>query len=119
MSTLKSWKQTGSSLELQRDMRASMLTLAQMTHAATSMTFSGGTTFTARFSDKSPASVYAATNSLFFDPNTTAAGDTVRIAHNNVSQFSVTITNKIATIVLRLQNSNDAISNRVVMARRN
>ena len=119
MSTVTTWRRTGSSLELQRDMRASMLTLAQMTHAATSTTFTGGTTYTARFSDKSPASIYFSTNSLYFDPNTASAGDTVLLAQNNVNQFAVTITNSIVTIVLRLQNSNDAISNRVVLARRN
>ena len=119
VSTVRTWKQTGSSLELQRDMRASMLTLAQMTHAATSTTFTGGTTYTARYSDKSPASLYASTNSLFYDPNTAASGDTVLLAQNNVNQFAVTITNRTVTIVLRLQNSSDAISNRVVLARRN
>ena len=114
-----SWKRTGQSLELQRDMRASMDVITRMTRSATNLLFSTGMVFTAQFSDRSPVSVYVATSRLFYDPNTTVANNEVRLTTSQVGQFAIQFTGRTAIVTLRLQNSDDAISNRVQLTRRN
>ena len=114
-----SWKRTGQSLELQRDMRASMDVITRMVRSATNMLFSTGLVYTAQFSDRSPQSVYVATNRLYYDPNTSVANNEVRLTAGQVSQFAMQFTGRTAIVTLRLQNNDDAISNRVQLTRRN
>lgn len=114
-----SWKRTGRSVELQRDMRASMDVITRMARSATNMLFTTGLVYTAQFSDRSPMSVFVATNNLYYDPNTTVAGNEVKLSGGQVTHFAIQFTNRSAVVTLRLQNTDDAISNRVMLTRRN
>lgn len=114
-----SWKRTGQSVELQRDMRASMDVITRMARSATNMQFSTGLVYTAQFSDRSPMSVYVATNRLYFDPNTTVANNEVRLSSGQVNRFAVQFTGRTAIVTLSLRNSDDVVSNLVVLTRRN
>lgn len=114
-----SWKRTGRSVELQRDMRASMDVITRMARSATNLLFTTGMVYTAQFSDRSPMSVFVATNRLYYDPNTAIAGNEVKLTAGQVSQFAILFTSKTAIVTLSLRNSDDAISNRVSLTRRN
>ena len=114
-----SWKRTGQSVELQRDMRASMDVITRMARSATNMLFSTGLVYTAQFSDRSPMSVYVATNRLYFDPNTSVANNEVRLTAGQVNRFAVQFTGRTAIVTLSLRNSDDVVSNLVVLTRRN
>lgn len=113
------WRRTSEAVNLQRDMRVSMDTLTRMTRHATNFAFSTGLVYTARYSGHSPASVYASGGSLYFDPNTATAGNTVTLSSGTVVRFSVAVATNMATVVLALQRTDTLISNRVVMYRRN
>jgi prepilin-type N-terminal cleavage/methylation domain-containing protein len=111
---------TKQAVALQRDMRTSMAALAQMTHSATGMSYSTSGVYVVWFSNRPPASVYTqSTSNLFFDPNTTAAGDGLQLANGTLKRFSVSITTNLATVVLALGNPRDTISNQVVFFKRN
>lgn len=111
-------KRTQNAVALQRDMRASMTALAQMTHSATGMSFAAGV-YLAQYSNRPPASVYSASSNLFFDPNTTAAGDAMQLAYGTLRTFNVTVVTNLATVVLALGDTRETVSNRVVLFRRN
>ena len=116
------WKRTLVSVDMQRDMRASMDTLARLTRAATNMTFSTGLVFTANFRGRPPATVYAVTSNLFYDPNTSVAGDAVRLVNGSLQAFNVGLsgtTDQTAVVVMVMQTPYESISNRVVLYRRN
>ena len=110
---------TRQAVSLQRDMRTSMSALAQMTHSATGMNFSTSGVYTVYFSSGSRATVYSSASNLFFDPNVAVAGDTMQLANGTLKTFSVSISSNLATVVLALGDKRDAISNRVVLSRRN
>jgi len=114
-----SWKRTGQSVELQRDMRASMDVITRMARSATNMLFTTGLVYTAQFSDRSPMSVYVATNRLYLDPNTTVANNEVRLTAGLVNRFAVQFTGRTAIVTLSLRNNDDVVSNLVVLTRRN
>ena len=110
---------TRRAVDLQRDMRASMATLAQMTHSATNMSFSTSGVYIARYSNLPPKSVYSSTSNLFYDRDTTAAGADQKLANGTLKTFRVTVTTNLANAVLALGNSQETVSNRVVLYRRN
>ena len=115
-------KQAKQAAALQRDMRVSMVALAQMTHSATGMSFStsGVFRYTAQYSNRPSAEVYSqSTSNLFFDPNTTAAGDGMQLAYGTLRTFTVAISSNTATVALALGDPRDTISNRVVFFKRN
>ena len=113
-------KRTKQSVALQRDMRASMVALAQMTHSATGMSYSTSGVYVAWFSNRPPASVYSqSTSNLFFDPNTTAAGDAMQLAYGTLKTFTVAISTNTATATLAVGDSRETISNQVVFFKRN
>jgi prepilin-type N-terminal cleavage/methylation domain-containing protein len=114
-----SWKRTGQSVELQRDMRASMDVITRMARSATNMLFTTSLVYTAQFSDRSPMSVYVATNRLYLDPNTTVANNEVRLTAGLVNRFAVQFTGRTAIVTLSLRNNDDVVSNLVVLTRRN
>lgn len=114
-----SLKRTGRSVELQRDMRASMDVMTRMTRLATNMVFTTGMVYTAQFSDRPPMMVFVATNNLYYDPNTAVAGNEVKLTEGQVTQFQVVFTSRSARISLGMQNAEDAISNQVTLTRRN
>jgi prepilin-type N-terminal cleavage/methylation domain-containing protein len=109
---------TKKAVALQRDMRSSMVALSQMTHSATGMGFASGV-YTAWYSTGSPAAVYSSSSNLFFDPNTTVAGNEMRLAYGTLKTFSATVSSNSATVVLALGDTRETVSNRVVLFRRN
>ena len=110
---------TRRAVDLQRDMRASMATLAQITHSATGMSYATSGVYTAYFSNQSPKAVYSSTSNLFFDRDTTAAGADQKLANGVLKTFNVTVATNLATVVLALGTSQETVSNRVVLYRRN
>ena len=111
---------TRRAVDLQRDMRAAMATLAQMTHSATSMSFSTSGVYIARYSNLPPKSVYiSSTSNLLYDRDTTAAGADQRLANGTLKFFNAPVATNVANVVLVLGNSQETISNRVVLYRRN
>lgn len=113
------YRRTEDAVNLQRDMRMAMETLTYMTRAATNISFSTGLVYTARFSGRPPATVYAVTSNLYFDPNTSAAGDVVPLVRDNLRQFTVAVATNTATVTIRMSTTDDVISNRVVLFKRN
>ena len=113
------YRRTGEAVNLQRDMRVTMETLTRMTRSATNISYSTGSVFTARFSDRPPATVYAVNSNLFYDPNTSAGGDIVQLVQNRLRTFNVAVATNAATVTLALATPFDVISNRVVLTQRN
>ena len=111
---------TRQAVALQRDMRASMVALAQITHSATGLSFSTSGVYVAWYSNRPSASVYSqSTTNLFFDPNTTAGGDSLQLAYGTLKTFTVAVSSNMATVSLAVGDARDTISNQVVLFRRN
>lgn len=106
---------TRQAVALQRDMRASMVALAQITHSATGMSFSTSGVYVAWYSN-SQASVSAVSNNLFL---TAAGGGVQQLAYGTLKTFSVAVATNAATVSLALGNARDTISNQVFLFRRN
>jgi prepilin-type N-terminal cleavage/methylation domain-containing protein len=106
---------TKQSVALQRDMRASMVALAQITHSATGLSFSTSGVYTAWYSN-AQASVSAVTNSLFL---TGVGGGVQQLAYGTLQTFTGTVSNNVATVALALGDAGDTISNQVVLFKRN
>ena len=114
----RGWQRVGDSIGLQRDMRAAMNVMARSVRAGTNMTFSTGLVFTVQYSGLPPASVYAAGNSLYYVPDTGAAGS-MCLVNGTLQQFGVALATNTATLTLVLQGNQETLSNRVVLTRRN
>jgi prepilin-type N-terminal cleavage/methylation domain-containing protein len=108
-------KRTKQSVTLQRDMRASMVALAQITHSATGLSFSTSGVYTAWYSN-AQASVSAVSNGLIL---TAVGGGAQQLAYGTLRTFNVAISTNTATVALALGDARDAISNQVVLFKRN
>lgn len=117
--TTLSWRRLSQAVNMQRDMRVAMDTLTRMTRSATNVSWSTSLVYTARYTNKPPASVSAVGSNLVFDPNTTAGGDNMVLAQGTYQLFSVAISGRTSTVTLRLGSGSDTVSNRVVLYRRN
>lgn len=106
-------------VNLQRDLRVTLDTLARMARSATNMSFSTGLVFTAEFDGRSPASIYPAGGSLWFDPNTSVGGDQVALAPGTLETFNVAVAAQGITAAVGLRNSYETVTNRIVISRRN
>ncbi len=111
---------TRNAVTLQRDMRASMVALSQMTHSATGMHYNTSGVYTVWFSNHPPARVYvSSTTNLFYDPDTTGSGAEMQLAYGTLRTFSVAVATNLAAVVLALGDGFETASNEVFLFRRN
>ena len=113
------WHRLGDAVNMQRDMRAALETLSHAVRTGTNMTVTGGTVFTVQSATRPPVSVYSSGGSLYYDPNTGAAGDQITLVNGTLQTFDVAVASNTATALLVLKSNSETLSNRVVMTRRN
>lgn len=124
--TYVSWHRMGDSVEMQRDEQIAMDMLTRLTRAGNSMTFTNSR-YTIQRNGGPAAAIYAASSSLYYDPNTNTPNDQVRLVNGTLwgPQFSVSFSNNAVrnintvTILLVQQANGDVMSNQVTVTRRN
>ena len=118
----------GNGINMQRDEQIAMDQLMRLTRAGTNMTFSASPTrYTVKVPGRPTAAIYSANNSLYYDPNTNAANDQVRLINSTLwgPQFFVSFSNNVVrnvntvTILLVQKSNGDIMSNLVTVTRRN
>lgn len=115
----RGWKQLGDSIGLQRDMRAAMNVMERAVRSGTNMTFSTGLVFTVQYATLPAALVYAAGNSLYYQPNAAVTGSQMTLVGGTLQQFGVGLATNTVTLTLVLKANQETLSNQVVLTRRN
>ena len=115
----RGWQGLGDSVGLQRDTRAALDVMARAVRTCTNMTFSTGLVFKVDYSGLPTAQIYAASNSLYYQPDATVAGTQMKLVNGTLKQFAVSFVTNTATVTLVLQANRETVSNRVVLTRRN
>lgn len=109
------------SMEMQRDLRASLDVVSRLVRVGTNMTFVATSgVFNVQSASRAPARVYRSGSRLWFDTDTTRGGADVVLVSAGLTNFSITLgTNRDAIVSLAIAAGTDRVSNRVVVARRN